>query len=82
MEWIVENKVIEFIFVENPHSELIKRASGILYVFYYYDNNTFPEHYIDLIWASCQPEKHEDIIRASFELLKEITLYLPLERLT
>jgi hypothetical protein len=28
-DWIIENKIIEFIFTENPHSELIKRTLNI-----------------------------------------------------
>lgn len=31
-DWVHENKVIDFIFGENPHSELIKRSYSILYV--------------------------------------------------
>jgi hypothetical protein len=31
-DWVHENKVIDFIFKENPHSELIKRSYSILYV--------------------------------------------------
>jgi ATP:corrinoid adenosyltransferase len=29
VDWIIENKIIEFIFTENPHSELIKRTLNI-----------------------------------------------------
>jgi len=29
-KWIIENKVIDFIFEENPHQELIKRSFSIL----------------------------------------------------
>ena len=28
--WIIENKVIDFIFKENAHAELIRRSFGIL----------------------------------------------------
>ena len=45
------------------------------------DTNTFPERIIDLIWSCCSPEKHEDIIRATYELITELAMTLPLERL-
>jgi hypothetical protein len=46
-----------------------------------YDASTFPEETINLIWQCCSIEKHEDIIRATFELLKELASSLPLSRL-
>jgi hypothetical protein len=45
------------------------------------DAETFPERVIDLIWSCCSPEKHEDIIRATYELITELAIILPLERL-
>ena len=29
-KWIIDEKILEFIFVENPHVELIKRSYEIL----------------------------------------------------
>ena len=29
-KWITESRLIQFIFEENPHSELIKRSSSVL----------------------------------------------------
>jgi len=43
--------------------------------------NYFPEYFIDIIWSCCSPEKHEDIIRATFELLTDLSRYLPLDRI-
>lgn len=45
------------------------------------DVQTFPERVIDMIWSCCSPEKHEDIVRATFELITELSIMLPLERL-
>lgn len=45
------------------------------------DTATFPEKLIDLIWSCCSPEKHEDIVRATYELITELAILLPLERL-
>jgi hypothetical protein len=74
--WILENKVIEFIFEENPHSELIKRSSCILYLLVQ-ELETFPESMIQMIWNCCLPEKHEDIVRNTFELITELVKFLP-----
>ena len=45
------------------------------------DAETFPERIIDLIWACCLPEKHEDIVRATYELITELAITLPPDRL-
>ena len=45
------------------------------------DVETFPERVIDMIWSCCSPEKHEDIVRATYELITELSIMLPLERL-
>ena len=66
--WVHENKVIEFIFKENPHSELIKRSFSILHILAQ-DTETFPEEIVALIWSCCSSEKHEDIHRATYELI-------------
>lgn len=79
-KWIIDQKVIDFIFEENPHQELIKRSLSVLQVMAQ-DVETFPERVIDLIWSCCSPEKHEDIIRATYELITELAIILPLERL-
>lgn len=79
-KWMIDNKVIDFIFEENPHQELIKRSQSILSLMAQ-DTETFPERIIDLIWSCCSPEKHEDIVRATYELITELVITLPLERL-
>jgi hypothetical protein len=35
---------------------------------------------IDLLWVCCS-EKHEDIIRSSLELMQDLAIFMPLERL-
>jgi len=34
-----------------------------------------------MIWACCLPEKHEDIVRNTFELITELVKCLPSQRL-
>ena len=79
-DWIVANKVIDFIFKENPHSELIKRSYNILSIMAQ-DAETFPDDMVALIWSCCSSEKHEDIIRATYELITELANCLPHQRL-
>lgn len=78
--WIIKEKVIEFIFKENPHNELIKRSYSILYIMGQ-ETSTFPEEYLQIIWSCCSGEKHEDIVRATYELVCELAKCLAIERL-
>lgn len=36
----------------------------------------FPEELIYIIWSCCSPEKHEDIVRASYELIPDLAKWL------
>lgn len=78
--WIIENKVMDFIFKEKPHSELIKRSYSILYLMAQ-DAETFPDEMVSMIWSCCSSEKHEDIVRATYELITELARHLPHPRL-
>lgn len=78
-KWIVEQKIIEFIFLENPHDELIKRSQEIL-ILLANDENIFSSEIVEYLWFCCK-DKHEDIIRSTYDLIQEIALYMPLERL-
>lgn len=66
-EWIVTNKIIDFIFIENPHVELIKRSWEILRLLTFVENS-FTAEIVELMWSCCR-EKHEDIVRATFDLI-------------
>jgi hypothetical protein len=79
-EWILANKVIEFIFKENAHQELIKRSQSILYILAQ-DTETLPESTVNLIWQCCQTDKHEDIVRVTYELVTDLAAILPRPRL-
>ena len=78
--WIIKNNTIEYIFKENPHQELIKRSYQILYILAQ-NEETLPESMLELIWSCCSSQKHEDIIRASYELITELSKFMPLSRL-
>ncbi len=66
-EWLLRQQILEFIFVENPHVELIKRSHEIVRMISQ-DEKLFTPAFVDMIWA-CTREKHEDIVRATFDLL-------------
>jgi hypothetical protein len=78
-DWILKNKILEYIFNENSHSELIKRSFTILYLMVQ-SADTIPEETLKMLWSCCSPEKHEDIIRATYEVITEIAGLLPLQR--
>lgn len=78
-EWILENRIIEFIFSENPHVELIKRSSEFIRLLAM-DELTLTTDIVDLLWV-CASEKHEDIKRSTLDLIQDLALLMPLERL-
>ncbi len=78
-QWIINERILEFIFNENPHVELIKRSSEILRLLTI-DEKYFSPDIIDMLWGCCR-EKHEDIVRATLDLIQDLAGILPLERL-
>jgi hypothetical protein len=78
-KWILDNRILEFIFGENSHSELIKRSLAVLYLMAQ-NADTFPDEILQMLWSCCSPEKHEDIIRATYELITELARCLPMPR--
>lgn len=47
-DWLLEQKVIEIIFGENTHTEIVKRASSILK--FLANESSLPAEAIDLVW--------------------------------
>jgi len=77
-KWLVNNKIFEVIFCENVHPEMIKKSVHLLSFLARKDclNNEL----LELLWK-CQREKHEDIVRAVMETIKEILNYLKLDQI-
>jgi hypothetical protein len=44
-------------------------------------DESFPEELLTLIWSCCSAEKHEDIVRATYELIVELAGILSISRL-
>jgi hypothetical protein len=75
----LQEGIIEFIFIENPHVELIKRSYEILRLLAF-DERYFSAEIMDMLWSCCR-EKHEDIIRATLDLIQDLVILLPLDRI-
>jgi hypothetical protein len=67
-EFLIQNEVLEQIFCESPHPELIKRSLTILYLRANYRNNPINDSLVEHIWTCCI-EKHEAVSRAAFAVL-------------
>ena len=63
---IINLKLIENIFDENAHQEVLRRSQEIL--IFLLDNSYFPNGMSSIIWKCCM-SKHEDIVRVSFSIL-------------
>jgi hypothetical protein len=68
---------LEFIFIEKPHQELIKRSLELLFVRTRSLNHKITPELIAAIWTCCT-EKHEDVERASLNVLEAIVTYVDL----
>jgi hypothetical protein len=76
-EWVSEHNVVEFIFLENPHAEFIKRTNELIRAMAMGD--FLNADHITMIWNCARGDKHEDIVRTTYELVTELSLHLPLE---
>ena len=77
-QWIINEKIVQFIFVENPHVELIKRSLEILKLLAFQEQY-FSAEIVEMLWV-CASEKHEDIIRATLDIIQELAQFMPLDR--
>lgn len=66
---IVNSKLIENIFDENAHEEILKRSQEIL--IFLLDNNYYSSGMSSILWKCCM-SKHEDIARVSFAILASL----------
>jgi hypothetical protein len=64
-EWMANEKILEYIFIENPHNELIKRSLELLYLRAVDDVYPLTPELINGIWECCT-QKHDEIQRAAF----------------
>jgi hypothetical protein len=74
-EWLQQNKVLEVIFGEGSHIEIVKRANVLLCFLAYTNNGALDRRYIDLTWA-CQDGKHEEMVRTIYGLIYDVLPYV------
>jgi len=67
-EWLHRNQILEFIFIQNPHHEIIKRSLELLYLRAIDTTYPLDSTLIKGIWDCCT-KKHEEIQRASWAVL-------------
>ena len=73
---MADHKFLEFIMGENAHPELLRQMSDILH--HCLTQEAFEEKHLQLLWKCCT-EKHEDVIRVSFQLLASILPRIPFQ---
>jgi hypothetical protein len=59
-KFLDDNQVLELIFTETPHPELIKRSLEMLYLRSIDKTNPMGDALVDAIWKCCT-EKHEAV---------------------
>ena len=74
--WLNQNQIINYIYLENPHPELIKRSKEILQLMAI-NEKFFTPLTIDFMWACCSTDKHEDVVRTTLHVIAEITPNIP-----
>lgn len=75
-EWLIQQKVLETVFGENTHLEIVKRTGSILK--FLARQQALPAETIDLIWK-CQQGKHEEMVRVVYNIIKDIVPFINLQ---
>jgi len=73
-EWLEAAGILEFVFLENPHDELIKRSADVVRGMA--QGGALKEEHVALIWSCARGDKHENVVRATYELVSELSLHL------
>ncbi|KAF2075266.1 hypothetical protein CYY_003442 [Polysphondylium violaceum] len=75
-EWIKENQVIETLYGETMHIQLIQKCTDILK--FLAEHSAFERKYLDLIWNAAEG-KHETIENVIYDTIGNIASSLPVE---
>jgi|LauGreDrversion4_2_1035121.scaffolds.fasta_scaffold14831_4 hypothetical protein len=68
-DWLLQNRVLDIVFGENTHIEIVKRGGCILK--FLAKLNSLPEESVDLIWR-CQQGKHAEMVRVVYSIIQEL----------
>lgn len=70
LEWIKEAKIIDYVYGEYSHPEIIRKSGELLQKMCQYE--LFSKKEIDLIWTVFEGNYHEDILRATLDVIEVI----------
>lgn len=73
MKWLLQHNILGKVLDENTHSEIIKRSSVIFE--FLAKRNAITTDILEMLWK-CQQEKHEDIVLAIYNAIKNIVEFL------
>ena len=68
-QWLLDQRVLEIIFGENTHVEIVKRSASV--IIFLAKEGALPNEVVDLVWR-CQIGKHEDMVRVVYSTIQEI----------
>lgn len=68
LEWIKENKIIEYVFGEYSHPEIIRKSGELLVKMCKYE--LFSKHELEILWSVFDSNLHEDILMASLDVVE------------
>ncbi len=78
VKWIVQHNILGKILDDNAHAELIRRTSYILT--FLARHGAITTEMLELLWK-CQQDKHEDLVRAVYDTVKDIVEFLSPENI-
>ncbi len=68
-QWLLDQKVLEIIFGESTHVEIVKRSSSV--IIFLAKEGALPNEVVDIVWRF-QIGKHEDMVRVVHSTIQEI----------
>lgn len=71
LQWLKQNNVLEVIFGDNAHTEIVKRANVLLQFYAKQSKGYLDQDIIDLTWK-CQDGKHEEMVRCIQKLIIQV----------
>lgn len=69
VNWILKNNILELIFIDSVHPELIRRSFNIVSMLAKEDK--IDKVYLEIIWNNATTS-HEEIVRATLELIQRL----------
>ena len=70
LQWIKDNKIIEYVYGEYSHPEIIRKSGELLEKMWKY--HLFSKEELEIIWNVFESNLHEDIVQATLEVVEMI----------